>query len=143
MTPRTTKLDIRDAVAWGKLVKTWATRSDRYLGDANAFPFPDTVEALRDQMQRAGAGTVPPNITSVQKVVSDDKNLVLVLPSKKSIEDIESGLRSGMAYPLPRFYWSTPAGAELWPPIAGAGPVVNRLKFNHQRVGEYTVLFCA
>jgi hypothetical protein len=140
MPPRTTKLDITDHVAWGKLVKTWATGSDAYLGDASAFPFPETVEALRDQMS---AGTVPPNIKSVQKLAPDDKKLILALPSKKSIEDVEDGLRSGMSYPLPQFYWNVPTQQVLWPPIAASAPIVNRLRFNHQRVGEYTVLFCA
>jgi hypothetical protein len=134
--PRTTKLDITDYVAWGKLVKTWATRSDKYLGDASTFPIPGSIGELKEQMARARAGTVPNNITSLQIVSPDDDTLILLLPSKKAIEDTELALKTNGGYPLPPFYW------RPIPPV-GSWPAAARLKLNHERVGEYTVLFCA
>jgi hypothetical protein len=134
--PRVTKLDITDYVAWGKLVKTWATRSGKYLGDATAYPIPSSVEELREQMARARAGTVPENIKSLQIVAPDDSTLILLLPSKKAIEDTELALKTAGGYPLPPFYW------RPIPPV-GSWPAAAQLKFNHERVGEYTVLFCA
>jgi hypothetical protein len=128
------RLRIDDYENWGKLVKTWATGNNTYLQDGNSYPIPQDLGQLRDQMAMAGAGMVPITDTepTIQFVTMDENTLLIQLPPKQIIEDIESQLQKGVPYPLPAFYQSTVGGQ-----------IRDSLKFNHERVGEYTVLFCA
>lgn len=130
-----------DYEIWGKLVKTWATGSNSYLGDASLYPIPTSLQELKDQMARANAGTLPDNITSFEVIPLDDSTLVIELPPKKLIEENELELRNGVPYPLPQFYMDAFGPFTTVPGGALTNANFN-LRLNDARVGEYTVLFC-
>jgi hypothetical protein len=74
--------------------------------------------------------------TKLTITIMDDDILYIQLPSKKVIEQVEQDLQDGKPYPLPGFYIG-PALDHL-----PQGPL-ECIEFNHARVGEYSVLFCA
>jgi hypothetical protein len=134
------RLQINDYESWGKLVKTWATGNNTYLQDGQSYPLPQDVFELNDQMIKAAAGMVPASYlkdtTTLTITVMDDDILYIQLPPKEVIEKVEQDLQNGRPYPLPAFYIG-PALDHL-----PEGPQ-DCIDFNHARVGEYSVLFCA
>jgi hypothetical protein len=129
------RITINKYLEWGELVKGWAK-------DPSSRP--NTVQQLKDQVEgQKNIAQVPNNITSLMFIPQpdDETTLVIYLPTKKAIEDMERRIAAhefdATQYPLPPFYWDT-FGPEA----------VRRLTpdkfetFNTERVGEYTIAQC-
>jgi hypothetical protein len=101
-------------------------------------PPPNNVQELKDQVEPLNIAQVPNNITQLLFMPQPDNENVLViyLPTKKVIEDVETKIASGLLgdkYPFPRFYENT-FGRPLTPD--------EFQKLNTERVGEYTIQEC-
>ncbi len=141
---------------WGKLVKTWVTGSNE-LKDGNNYSIPTTGDSLRplgamtkDQfaamLRNAKINmTIPDRVKRFVFVQDDDSTVVVRIPAKKVVEDIQGqigSLVSGSAeqarYPLPDFY------AQNWPPATQKSlSEIGLLRMHCQRIGEYTINTCA
>jgi hypothetical protein len=123
------RITINDYEKWGELVKGWVKGSRRR---------PNNVQELKDQVEPLNIAQVPNNITQLLFMPQPDNENVLViyLPTKKAIEDVETKIASGLLgdkYPFPRFYENT-FGRPLTPD--------EFQKLNTERVGEYTIQEC-
>ena len=120
---------------WGNLVKRWAT---------GAQPRPTTLAEFKAQCVAADVGaTIPGYITEFEMVQTPRKErLLLRLPPKELVQDTEADLNAGGAYSIPGFYnqlFDRPAGIPPNMPTDTAG----KLRVHAQRIGDYTMSFCA
>lgn len=130
--PPAYRLNITDWEQWGKLVKTWATGSTNYLGQV--YTWPTTPQELQAQMTAVTAGTVPPNIQSVQVNQMTDSLLVLTLPPSDDVTTFEAFIATN-PYPLPKFYKDCCGNVDVKNSL--------ELTFSNARVGEYVIGYCA
>jgi hypothetical protein len=135
---RIERLQITNHERWGKLVKTWSTGRN-YLEDDNEYPVPTTMEEFKEQLAKAQVfATVPERFKHVQFVTSDQDTLLLKLPPKIMIEDSEAMLSEpGSTYPIPPFY------KRLFNGVDPVIPETDKFKVHAERIGDYTVSFCA
>jgi hypothetical protein len=128
------RLAITNWEAWGKLVKSWATSQNRLNPSAPPLPWPTTPQELQQQMDMAGAGSVPAEIESVYVTQMTEQKLVLNLPPKDDVLQAEADIKTG-PYPLPPFYDKD----------CDRGVSVKnscKMKFSDARVGEYVISYC-
>jgi hypothetical protein len=127
---------------WGKLIKTWATGTNRF-NDGNDWSPPKSLAELQSQLKRAQVTMHIPdrfkNVRFEQDLMIDD-TLVIRLPAKELIEEAEArlGAASGkIHYPLPVFYdpvWAMQGRADF--------PADEILRIHSRRIGEYTIRNC-
>jgi hypothetical protein len=129
------QIQIKDFEKWGNLLKTWATGQNK-LGDGNSYHLPKTPNELKEQLTRAHIdGQLSDDVRFIQFITPDSKTLVIVLPTREAIMQVETALDSGRPYPLPDFYKDAFGGASV-------APSLNWKKFHAQRIGEYTINTC-
>jgi hypothetical protein len=135
---RIERLQITNHERWGKLVKTWSTGKN-YLDDDNEYPVPTTMEEFKEQLAKAQVfATVPERFKHIQFVTSDEETLLLKLPPKIMIEDSEAMLSEpGSTYPIPPFY------KRLFNGVDPVIPETDKFKVHAERIGDYTISFCA
>jgi len=132
------RLQVTNHERWGKLVKTWSTGKN-YLEDDNEYPIPTTVEEFKEQLAKAQCfATVPDRFKKVQFVTSDQETILVKLPPSVMIADSEERLNQpGSTYPIPPFYKRLFNGMD---PVI---PESEKLKVHAERIGDYTISFCA
>jgi hypothetical protein len=103
----TERVMIRNELAWGKLVKSWAT-GDNYMGPGTTQPtIPRTLEELKKQCEQFDIGLeLPSNITGLSVMQYSEETLALRLPPRSLVKKSEDGFKRnpGEAYPIPEFY---------------------------------------
>lgn len=124
------QLIINNWLNWGSLAKTWATRRS-YFDDGRIYPIPLHLQALKEQLRDAGAGSVPDWVTDLRIIARDERALVVSLPSNSAIIAAETYLRSGRSYPLPPFYNQVFGDSRTFRDVDGA------VAFHTMRVGEH------
>lgn len=137
------RVEVGDFMAWGKLVKTWATGED-YVKNGHKYPLPKDLDEFRTQVENAGCEmTIPARIKTLSMIPGDAETLVVRLPpgemvkeSEEKIDQLLKILRTSK-YPLPDFY------DNAW----GTQPQVSMNKemllcFHASRLGEYTINNC-
>jgi hypothetical protein len=137
---------------WGRLVKTWVTGNNQF-NDGKDYSIPATTDSLRPlgsmtkeqfrtMLSNAGIKmTIPDGVKRFVFVQDDDATVIVRVPPKKVVENIQGqleGLVSAQpqaSYPLPSFY------TENWPgqPQLDKGKM---LTMHCQRIGEYTINTC-
>ncbi len=126
------RIIINDWLAWGSLLKTWATGRS-YSATGKVYPRPRTLDELKAQLAESGAGSIPAWVVDLELVAWDEATLRIELPSREMILGAEALLRAGKPYPLPAFYRET----------IGACPALGepsaRLAFHTMRIGEHTI----
>jgi hypothetical protein len=127
-----------DIEKWGLLIKTWATGVNK-LGNGGAYPIPQSVQELKDQMTAAGMTgfVIPPRIGAVQFSQYNLQVLYIRLPPKAAIEENEQKLNGGAPYVLRSFY------KRIYDQ-GGPGniPQNEKLKVHAERIGDYTMSAC-
>ena len=122
---------------WGKLMKTWATGED-YVQNGHAFPVPQTLEEVKEQLRMAQTGVVlPARIQHLEVVKGRSDTLLLRLPPPDLVKASEQRLATG-DYTLPAFYNEHYDGQA---PTALPDKAA-RLKFHAQRIGDYSIANC-
>jgi hypothetical protein len=115
-----------DYVKWGNLVKAWSR---------GTTPRPTTVTEFRNQCNDADIGiSIPDYVGDVEFVQRDKETLLIRLPPADMIEDAEKQLEKS-PYALPRFYKER-FNVDLHVPMQ------QRLDFQAQRIGDYTITLC-
>ena len=132
------RLQVTNHERWGNLVKTWATGVN-YLGDENQYPIPQTMDEFNEQLSKAQVfATVPERFTKIEFVSSEQDTILVRLPPKQMIDDSESMLnKPGATYPLPPFYKRLFNGMD---PVI---PESEKFKVHAERIGDYTISYCA
>jgi hypothetical protein len=150
-----------DFLAWGKLVKTWATGRnyvDHVITEANPvpttqdakYPKPRSFGDFWDQCVAANVGLVfdDGKLTPVPRaagvglaVVQGDTDVfVLRLPPEGILSDHETRIINGTTYSLPVFYTRIFGGL----PLPGEQATkVQRMTIHAERIGDYTLSTCA
>lgn len=137
---------------WGKLVKTWVTGINQ-LQDGNDYSLPGAGDPLRPlgamtKDQFAGMlrnakinMSIPDRVKRFVFVQDDDSTVIVRIPAKRVVEDIQEQLESLVSgtteqapYPLPEFY------TQNWPHRLNESGL---LTMHCQRIGEYTINTCA
>jgi hypothetical protein len=131
----TSRIVINDWLAWGNLIKTWAT-GQSYFRDGKIYPKPATLNELKDQLAQTGAGSVPDWVKSFELVEWSEEKLVIELPPRKMVLEAEARLEPGAPYPLPSFY------QDIFGDIRAFGDMDQYKAFHAMRIGEYTVNTC-
>ena len=133
---------------WGLLIKTWATGKSYFDGTVpggvsigvtiDKLPIPRTVDEVRAQAGRVGAGLIIPDYVKGLAVVQyTPDTFVLRLPPKSTIEDFEKLLLSegdSAAYTFPSFYKRFIDRDDLTKD--------ERLEVHARRIGDYTISMC-
>ena len=115
-----------DYVKWGNLVKAWSKGTQER---------PTTLEEFREQCNDADIGiSIPEFVTEVEFVQHDKETLLVRLPPSEMVEAAEKHLETN-PYALPRFYKER-FNTDLHIPAA------QRLDFQAQRIGDYTITLC-
>ena len=135
---RIERLVVTNHKRWGKLVKTWAT-GNNYLEDDNEYPLPATIDEFKEQLAKAQVFmTVPERFKHIQFVSSDQETILLRLPPKVMVADSEEMLSEpGATYPIPPFY------KRLFNGIDPVIPEDEKFRVHAERIGDYTISFCA
>jgi hypothetical protein len=127
---RTSRIIINDWLAWGHLVKGWATGDD-YFAAGKTCPRPATLDAFRAALLATGAGSIPDWVVDFELMEWNETKLLIQLPSAEAIRNAEAILRLGKPYPLPAFYRQ--ADGEL----PAADHLKARLALHAMRIGEH------
>jgi hypothetical protein len=129
-------------LAWGKLVKTWATGESYFKNDATPIgieqlPIPHSIEELKAQMRLVGAGALlpPDNVVGLAIVQYTPDTMVVRLPPKARIKAAELGFKQEgpSAYNFPSFY------ADF---INRPLEVDEKFIVHASRIGDYTMSMC-
>jgi hypothetical protein len=132
------RLQVTNHERWGNLVKTWST-GNNYLDDDNEYPIPTTMDEFKEQLAKAQVfATVPDRFKYVQFITSDKETVLVKLPPKEIIAESEEQLsKPGATYPIPPFYKRIFNGVD---PVI---PEQDKFKVHAERIGDYTISFCA
>lgn len=133
------RFTVSDEIAWGKLVKSWATGKSYFDGMAPP-PLPRTLQDVRDQCAQIGITvSIPAMHKGLVVVVSSEEVFMIKLPSKSLVEATEKELGEGASYPLPKFYddFYTRFGTPLNIPDKAS-----KLDFHAGRIGDYSIRMC-
>lgn len=129
-------------MAWGKLVKTWATGNSYFKHDSppitiDQLPIPRSIEELKAQMVLVGAGALlpPDHVVGLAIVQYTPDTMVVRLPPKARIEAMEAALTDAGASPynFPVFYAdfiNRPLEPDEWKAVHAC------------RIGDYTMSMC-
>jgi hypothetical protein len=142
--------DSENYAKWGRLVKTWVTGKNQF-NDGKDYSIPATVDSLqplgsmtKEQFQTMLSNAeiamaIPDRVERFVFVQDDDATVIVRVPPKKVVEDIQGQLEELVSaqpkasYPLPSFY------KENWQlPLDKSG----LLTMHCQRIGEYTINTC-
>lgn len=133
------RFTVSDEIAWGKLVKSWATGKSYFEG----LPPPALPRTLQDIKDRCADIGITVSIPAMHKglvvVVSSEEVFMIKLPSKSLVEATERELGEGAPYPLPKFYddFYTRFGSPLNIPDEAS-----KLDFHAGRIGDYSIRMC-
>jgi hypothetical protein len=132
-------IKVDNDVLWGKLVRSWATGVNHVVPGQPVPKAPETLDDLKEQCRKAGIGiSIPSYITGLQVVRMPKDKLVLRLPAKEAVEEVERDLRApGATYPIPQYY-DDAYGMSLNVPNPD-----ERVKLQTCRIGDYSISFCA
>lgn len=115
-----------DYVKWGNLVKAWSK---------GTVARPSTLAEFRDQCNDADVGiSIPDYVSDVEFVQREKETLLVRLPSAEMIAQAEEHLETN-PYALPRFYKE-----HFKTDVHIAAQ--QRLDFQAQRIGDYTITLC-
>lgn len=138
------RVEVGDFMAWGKLVKTWATGKDYVADGKNTYPLPHSLDEFKTQVDRAGCKMIiPARIKSLSMIPGDTETLVVRLPPGEMVKDSEATIDQLLKilrtskYPLPDFYdmaWGTQPQVSF--------DKEGLLCFHASRLGEYTINNC-
>jgi hypothetical protein len=135
-----TEVPAASYLAWGKLVKTWATGKSYFEDDSppiglDKLPIPHSIEELRAQMVLVGAEALlpPPHVVGLAIVQYTPDTMVVRLPPKARIEAKEKILEQPGAYDFPSFY------ADF---INRPLERDERFAVHACRIGDYTMSMC-
>jgi hypothetical protein len=135
-----THVPVASYLAWGKLIKTWATGKSYFENDSppiavDKLPIPHSIEELRAQMVLVGAGALlpPDNVVGLAIVQYTPDTMVVRLPPKARIEAMEKTLEQPGAYDFPTFY------ADF---INRPLERDERFAVHACRIGDYTMSMC-
>ncbi len=132
----TPMIKVDDPIAWGKLVKSWATGRSYFQPDAAAPPIPQTIAELKTQCQNVGVTIdIDPSIKGLAVMRYSEETMTLRLPPKALIERSEQ-LLADSDYPLADFY------GTFFTVTGGPANKDQMMNFHHCRIGEYTVNSC-
>ena len=129
-------------LAWGKLVKTWATGKSYFEKDTppigiDQLPIPHSMEELRAQMELVGAEALlpPDHVVGLAIVQYTPDTMVVRLPPKARIEAAEQAFKQQGAttYNFPSFY------ADF---INRPLQLDEKLAVHACRIGDYTMSMC-
>ena len=106
---------------------------------ASVSALPETMDEFKEQLAKAQVFmTVPDRYTKVQFVEQHLDTIVVRLPPAVAIADSEEKLsKPGATYPLPPFY------KRLFNGIDPVIPEADKFKVHAERIGDYTISFCA
>ena len=92
------KISAATEVAWGRLVKTWATGKSNFPAvSVDKLPVPRTLEDLKAQCALVGVEiTIPAKITGLAIIQPGPETLALRLPAKSMVEAAEADLDQGL-----------------------------------------------
>jgi hypothetical protein len=129
---------VTKTLAWGKLVKSWATGINYFDKTKPAPAIPKTLAEFKDQCTARGiAVNLPSYITSLNVVQLEKSALNVHLPEKSLVLEAETQLTApGGTYPIPPFYDDF-YGTQL--------EVADDKKLDLQacRIGDYSIGMCA
>jgi hypothetical protein len=97
------------------------------------------MDEFKEQLSKAQVfATVPERFTKIEFVSSEQDTILVRLPPKQMIDDSESMLnKPGATYPLPPFYKRLFNGMD---PVI---PESEKFKVHAERIGDYTISYCA
>ena len=87
------RIVINDWLAWGNLLKTWTTGRD-YCGDGRMYSRPSTLNDMRAQLAKSGAGSIPEWVVDIELVDWSEKKLLIQLPSSRTVSNAEMLLKA-------------------------------------------------
>jgi hypothetical protein len=125
------RIIVNDWLAWGNLLKTWATGRPNPAG--KFYPRPKTLEELKAQLVESGAGSIPDWVVDFELVEWNEEKLRIQLPSSETIANAEALLSAGKPYPLPSFY------SRAFGEGTGLDELAMRLAFHTMRIGERAI----
>jgi hypothetical protein len=134
---------VGDLGIWGKIVKSWATRTD-YVGDGTSkdyLQYPRDIDELKRQLGKAGVGVIlPDRYKKVTVVQSTEDTLVIAIPEERPLLEAESKLKEPNAagYAAPDFYKDKFKAKDR----DAAEPVDQKLLVHAMSIGEYTIRNC-
>lgn len=138
------RVEVGNFMAWGKLVKTWATGEDYVKNGKGTYPRPKDLNEFRAQVESAGCEmTIPDRIKTLSMIPGDTETLVVRLPPGEMVKDSEAAIDQLLKilrtskYPLPSFYdmaWGTQPQVSF--------DEEGLLCFHASRLGEYTINNC-
>jgi hypothetical protein len=129
------RIIINDWLIWGNLLKTWVTETS-YFADGTVYARPRTLDDLKEQLRRTGAGSVPDWVVDFELHEWQQDKLVIELPSKDMTLAIEWQLKADVPYPLPPFYM------EAFGDLLVFADREKGLAFHAMRIGESLIRTC-
>ena len=130
---------VSDEIAWGTLVKSWATGRS-YFGEGQPGPpIPKTLQDLKDRCADVGITVSIPAIHKGLVVIESSEEVFMIkLPSKTLVEATEHEL-AVEGYPVPNLYNDFYArfGVPLIIP-----DLPSKLDFHAARIGDYSIRMC-
>jgi hypothetical protein len=125
-------------VLWGKLVRSWATGVNHVVPGQPAPKPPETLDQLKAQCREAGIGiTIPSYMTGLEVVRMPKDKVVLRIPPKDLVEQVELDLKaSGAKYPIPQYY------DDAYGMALNVASPDERVKLQTCRIGDYSISVC-
>jgi len=132
-------IKVDNDVLWGKLVRSWATGVNHVVPGQTAPNPPETLDQLKEQCRKAGIGiSIPSFIKGLQLVRMPKDALMLRLPAKELVEEVERNLKaSGGKYPIPQYY------DDAYGIVLNVPNPDERVKLQTCRIGDYSISMCA
>ena len=133
------RMQVTNHERWGNLVKTWSTGKN-YLDDDNEYPIPTTVDEFKEQLAKAQVFmTVPDRYHqgTVRRAAHRTRSWCACRPPWRS--PIPKRSSASRARPI-RFRRSTSACSTGSDPVI---PEADKFKVHAERIGDYTISFCA
>ncbi len=124
-------------LAWGKLVKSWATGINYFDRTKPAPPIPRTLEDFKAQCTARGIDVNLPDYIKTLNIAQMEKSALNVhLPARDLVIEAEQQLNaSDSVYPIPPFYDEF-YGVQLPRDIKA-------LDLQACRIGDYSIGMCA
>lgn len=134
------RFTVSDEIAWGKLVKSWATGRSYFVEGQPAPAIPRTLQDLKDRCAEVGIEVSIPVIHKGLVVVESSEEVFMIkLPSKTLVEATEQWLATGGGYPIPKFY--DDFYRRFGVPLNITDPEAKR-DFHAARIGDYSIRMC-